>query len=66
MIAFILWLLLAIISLPLAVLALLAYPLVWLIGLPFRLIGVSVAGVLTLIEAVIRLPARLLGGAQRP
>ena len=47
---------------PLALLALLLYPLVWLLALPFRLIGVSVKGVLDLIGAIIRLPARVLRG----
>ena len=47
---------------PLALLALLLYPLVWLLARPFRLIGVSVKGVLDLIGAIIRLPARVLRG----
>lgn len=54
------WLLLAIVSLPLAILALLLYPIVWLISLPFRLVGVSVSAIFDLIGSVIRLPARLL------
>lgn len=64
MIAFLLWLLLAILSWPLALLALLLYPLVWLFSLPLRLIGISVRGVLDLVGAVVRLPARVLGGAR--
>lgn len=56
------WLLLAVISLPLAILALILYPLVWLISLPFRLIGVSVSAVFDLIGSIIRLPARLVRG----
>jgi len=47
---------------PLALLALLLYPLVWLVLLPFRLLGVAVEGVLGLLRAVLFLPARLLGG----
>lgn len=62
MIKFLLWVLLAIISLPLALLALVLYPIVWLLSLPFRLLGVSVKAVFELIGAIIRLPARLLRG----
>ena len=62
---FILWVLLAIFSLPLAIIALVLYPLVWLLALPFRLIGVSVSAVFDLLESILRLPARLLRG-QRP
>ena len=64
MLKLLLWLLLAIISLPLALLALILYPIFWLLSLPFRLIGVSVNAVLDLIGAIIRLPARLLKGRQ--
>ena len=60
MIAFILWLLLAVVSLPLALLALVVYPLVWLVALPFRLIGISVEGVFALLAGLILLPSRLL------
>jgi len=62
MVGFILWLILLVLAWPLALLALLLYPLVWLLALPFRLIGVSVKGVLDLIGAIIRLPARVLRG----
>ena len=62
MVGFILWLILLVLAWPLALLALLLYPLVWLLALPFRLIGVSVKGVLDLIGATIRLPARVLRG----
>lgn len=65
MVKFLLWLLLAIISLPLALLALVLYPVVWLLSLPFRLLGVSVKALFELIGAIIRLPARLLQGPQR-
>lgn len=61
MLAFILWCILLILSWPLALLALLLYPLVWLLLLPFRLVGVAVGGVFALLEAVLFLPARLLG-----
>ena len=59
---FLLWCILLVISWPLALLALLLYPIVWLLLLPFRLIGIAVSGVLNFVAAVIMLPARLLGG----
>jgi hypothetical protein len=62
MIAFLLWLLLLVVCWPLALLALLLYPLVWVLMLPFRLIGLTVTGVLALLRALILLPARVLGG----
>ncbi len=62
MMTFLLWLLLFIVCWPLALLALLLYPLVWLLLLPFRLLGVAVEGVFALLKAVLFLPARLLGG----
>ena len=55
-----LWLLLLVFALPLALLALIAWPFVWLLSLPFRLIGISVSAGFDLIETIIRLPARLL------
>jgi hypothetical protein len=57
-----LWLILFVLCWPLALLALVLYPLVWLLLLPFRLLGVAVEGVLALVKAVIFLPARLLRG----
>ena len=60
MITFILWLLLAVVSLPLALLALLVYPLIWLLLLPFRLVGISVNGVFGLLSGLVALPGRLL------
>jgi hypothetical protein len=60
-VTFLLWVALAVVSLPLALIALIVYPLVWVLSLPFRLVGVSVAAVFELIKALIRLPARLLG-----
>jgi len=59
--SFLLWFLLLVICWPLALLALIAYPLVWLLVLPFRLCGVVVTGVFRFLLAVITLPARLLG-----
>jgi hypothetical protein len=61
-IAFLLWVLLFVVSWPLALLVLVLYPLVWLLLLPFRLIGITVRSVFAFLEAVLRLPARLLGG----
>ena len=65
MVTFLLWLLLLVACWPLALLALLLYPLVWLLQLPFRILGVAVDGVLGLLKAVLLLPARLLGGPGR-
>ena len=62
MIAFLLWLLLLVVCWPLALLALLLYPIVWLVLLPFRLVGLAVEGVFELLRAIILLPARALGG----
>lgn len=60
MFTFLLWLILLIICWPLALLALILYPLVWLIMLPFRLVGIAVEGVFSLLKAIIMLPARVL------
>ena len=60
MITFILWCALFVLCWPVALLALVLYPVVWLILLPFRLLGVAVGGVLDLIGDIIRLPARIL------
>jgi hypothetical protein len=62
---FVLWLVLLVLCWPLALLALVLYPLVWLFLLPFRLLGIAVGGVLALLWAVVTLPARLLGGMGR-
>jgi hypothetical protein len=62
MIGFLLWLLLLVLCWPLALLALLLYPIVWLLLLPFRLVGITVEGVFALLRALIVLPARVLGG----
>jgi hypothetical protein len=59
---FLLWLILLVICWPLALLALLLYPLVWLFSLPFRLLGIAVSGVFELLRALITLPARILRG----
>jgi hypothetical protein len=60
MFAFLLWCLLFVLCWPLALLALVLYPIVWLLLLPFRLVGIAVHGVLALVWAVVMLPARLL------
>jgi hypothetical protein len=62
---FLLWLILLVICWPLALLALLLYPLVWLLLLPFRLLGITVTAVLALFTALIMLPARVLRGPTR-
>jgi hypothetical protein len=61
MLSFLLWVVLLILCWPLALLALVLYPLVWLLLLPFRLIGIGVQGVFELLRAVVMLPARILG-----
>lgn len=63
MITFMLWLLLLIFCWPLALLALVLYPIVWLVTLPLRLVGLAFEGVLSLLRAVLGLPARLLRGS---
>ena len=60
MLKFLLWLVLLVFCWPLALLAILLYPLVWLFLLPFRLLGIAVDGVFGLIRAVVLLPARVL------
>lgn len=60
MISFLLWILLFIVCWPVAILALILYPIVWLILLPFRILGFAVDGVLELIKSIFLLPARLL------
>jgi len=59
---FLLWLLLLVFCWPLALLALVLYPIVWLLLLPFRLLGLAVEGVFELLRGIILLPARVLRG----
>jgi hypothetical protein len=59
---FLLWLILLVLCWPLALLALVLYPIVWLVLLPFRLLGIVVDGVFSFLRAIITLPARVLGG----
>lgn len=65
MTTFLLWLLLFIVCWPLALLALLLYPVFWLLTLPFRLVGIAVGGVFELLKGILFLPARLLRGPRR-
>jgi hypothetical protein len=65
MFTFLLWCLLFIICWPLALLALFLYPIVWLLLLPFRILGIAVGGVLELLKAILFLPARVLRGPKR-
>lgn len=60
MIKFLLWCILLVLSWPLALLALVLYPFVWLILLPFRIVGLAVGGVLALLQAIFFLPAKIL------
>jgi len=62
MVKFLLWLLLLALCWPLALLALVLYPLIWLVLLPFRLLGIAVDGAFALVRALFMLPARMLGG----
>jgi hypothetical protein len=59
---FLLWVILFILCWPVAIAALVAYPFVWLILLPFKVVGIAVGGVLAFLKALFFLPARLLGG----
>lgn len=61
MVAFLLWLLLFVVCWPIALLALLLYPIVWLVLLPFRLLGFAVEGVFSFLKALLMLPAKVLG-----
>lgn len=65
MLKFLLWCILFVLCWPLAILALLIYPLVWLLLLPFRILGIAVGAVLELVWAIVTLPARLLRGPVR-
>jgi len=62
MVKFLLWCILLVLCWPLALLALVLYPLVWILTLPFRLVGIAVGGVFDLLRALITLPARILSG----
>ena len=65
MLAFLLWCILFVVCWPLALLALVPYPFIWILLLPFRLVGIAVHGALALVWAVVMLPARLLNAPFR-
>ena len=65
MVKLLLWCILLVMCWPLALAALVIYPIVWLLLLPFRIVGIAVGGVLELVWALVTLPARLLGGPRR-
>ncbi len=62
MVKFLLWCILFVLCWPLALLALVLYPIVWVLLLPFRLLGIAVDSVFRLLHAILTLPARVLGG----
>ena len=62
LVRFLLWCILLVLCWPLALIALVLYPLVWLLLLPFRVVGIAVGGVLSLVWALVTLPARVLRG----
>ncbi len=70
MLMLVVWCLLLVLCWPLAILAIFLWPLVWLISLPFRLVGISVEALFALLRAILMLPARVLGyrdsSARRP
>jgi hypothetical protein len=65
MVKFLLWVILLVLCWPLALLALVLYPLVWLLLLPFRVLGMAVEGILAFLRSILLLPARVLGGSGR-
>lgn len=62
MIKFLLWCILLVLCWPLALIALILYPIIWLLLLPFRIVGIALDGVLELVRAIILFPARILRG----
>ena len=65
MTGFLLWIVVLIFCWPLALLALVLYPILWLLLLPFRIVGIAVDGVFELLRAIVFLPSRILGGRSR-
>ena len=65
LILFFVWCVFLVVAWPLALIALVLWPVIWLISLPFRLIGIAFDAVFALIRAILLLPARLLGGARK-
>jgi len=64
MVAFLLWLILLIFCWPLAIVALILYPLIWLLLLPFRILGFAVEGAFGIVRGLFLLPGRILGGGR--
>ena len=62
MVKFLLWCIILVLCWPLALIALFLYPLVWLLLLPFHIVGIAVDGVLGLLKGIVMLPARMVGG----
>ena len=62
MLTFLLWLLLLVVCWPLALVALVAWPFVWLVSLPFRLVGITFGALFAFLRALLYLPARVIGG----
>lgn len=65
MVKFLLWLILFVLCWPVALMALILYPIVWVLLLPFRLVGIAVGGVFEFLRAILFLPSRLLGARAR-
>lgn len=65
MVKFLLWLILFVLCWPVALAALVLYPIVWLFLLPFRLVGIAVGGVFEFLRALLLLPARMLGAGSK-
>ena len=65
LLALVLWCLLLVLCWPIAIAALLLWPVVWLLSLPFRLVGITFAALFAVLRALLFLPARLLGGGRR-
>lgn len=65
MVRFLLWLILLVLCWPLAILAIVLYPIVWLLMLPFRLVGITIEGLVGLVRAIVLFPARILEGPAR-
>jgi len=64
MVKFLLWMILLVLCWPLALLALVLYPVVWLLTLPFRILGIAVDGVFAFLRSLLMLPSRVLGGTK--
>jgi hypothetical protein len=65
LLTFVLWCLLLVLCWPIALVALVLYPIIWMLLLPFRIVGIAVEGVLKLVWAIVTFPARLLSSPGR-